>query len=111
MSQRWGYHATLSFRVDGTVTTDIENATNAGLEALRLAARDAHRLIDAGYAEVTAGEVVLDEAIPDAPEPDPEQCRRCGSDTCPGRDDVLNCTALIDGKSAPDEARLWMENR
>lgn len=32
-------------------------------------------------------------------------CTRCGSDTCPGRDDVLECTSLIDGQTAYDEAR------
>lgn len=34
-----------------------------------------------------------------------QRCPRCGSDTCPGIDDVLTCTCLVDGLSAPDEAR------
>jgi len=33
-----------------------------------------------------------------------QKCPRCGSDTCPGRDAILDCTALIDGLSAREEA-------
>jgi hypothetical protein len=31
------------------------------------------------------------------------RCLRCGSDTCPGRVDLLDCTLLINGLTARDE--------
>lgn len=34
-----------------------------------------------------------------------QRCPRCGSDTCPGIDDVLTCTCFVNGLSAADEAR------
>lgn len=33
------------------------------------------------------------------------RCARCTSDTCPGRDDLLRCTATVDYLSAENEAR------
>lgn len=39
------------------------------------------------------------------PAPATSKCPRCGSDTCPGRNDLLDCTTSIDGLSARDEAR------
>lgn len=34
-----------------------------------------------------------------------DHCIRCGSDTCPGRDDLLDCTARIGFRYAREEAR------
>lgn len=36
------------------------------------------------------------------------RCRRCTSDTCPGRDDILDCTAEANGMRADAEARLLL---
>lgn len=36
------------------------------------------------------------------------KCPRCDSDTCPGRDDILDCTTLVDGLSPRAEARRFL---